>query len=188
MVERGIGCLPVLTADGALSGIVTRTDILWALSSELADEDRKVPEPGPPFGYRKTLHGWPLRDALDAVRARLRDEGFGILTELSFDAVLEEKIGAELRPTIVLGACDPRRAHRAHRAEREIALLLPCHVVVFENDAGTPVVSVVEPSVLLGPRADPTLREVAIEVEGRLHRVVDGLASRPTDARRRVES
>jgi uncharacterized protein (DUF302 family) len=178
MVDRAIGCLPVLGEDGALEGIVTRTDLLWALASEIADQDRRVPEPGPPFGYRRTLHGWSFREALDRVRTRLGDEGFGILTELSFDALLREKIGAELRPTIVLGACDPRLALRGLRAEREIGLLLPCHVLVFENEDGTPVVSVVEPSTLIGTHPDPTLREVAIEVEARLHGVVDGLRAR----------
>jgi uncharacterized protein (DUF302 family) len=176
MADRGFGCLPVLSSNGALVGIVTRTDMLWALAYEL--EQRRTGEPGPAFGYRKTLHGWRFGEALDSVRARLRDEGFGILSELSFDAVLKEKIGAELRPTIVLGACDPRLALRALRAEPEIGLLLPCHVEVFENEDGTPVVSVVEPSALLGPSADVTLREVASEVEARLHRVVDGLGAR----------
>jgi CBS domain-containing protein/uncharacterized protein (DUF302 family) len=182
MARHGIGCLPVVDPAGRVVAVLTRMDILRTLALEVEDAERDGREEGPAFGRRRALPGWKVEDVLRAVREGLAAQGFGVLTELAFDEILRQKVGAQLRPYRVLGACDPGLALRAIRAEPEIGLLLPCHVVVFERDDGTPVVSVVEPRALLGSTAEPELESVVAEVEGRLHAVVDGLAAAPVPA------
>jgi uncharacterized protein (DUF302 family) len=114
--------------------------------------------------------------AIDAVTAALKDQGFGVLTEIDIKATLKKKIGADFRRYIILGACHPQLAHRALNAETELGLLLPCNVIVYEGDEGT-VVAAIDPKVMLGVVDNKELAAVALEAEARLRAAVESVAS-----------
>jgi uncharacterized protein (DUF302 family) len=108
------------------------------------------------------------------VREALKSEGFGVLTEIDVEATLREKLGDgqadEVGPTRILGACNPGLAHRALTTERDVALLLPCNVVLREQGGRTEV-SVADPGAMV-EMAGTSLREIADDARARLERVI----------------
>jgi uncharacterized protein (DUF302 family) len=110
--------------------------------------------------------------AVEAVTAALKAEGFGVLTTIDVQATLKQKIGAEMPPYVILGACNPPLAHRALSAEPEIGLLLPCNVIVYADAAGQTTISAIDPEAqfTLVQRAD--MAELAAEVGARLRRAL----------------
>jgi uncharacterized protein (DUF302 family) len=113
----------------------------------------------------------------DAVLAKLPDalkaEGFGVLTQIDVRDTLREKLGVEFRRYKILGACNPPLAHRALQAELAIGVMLPCNVIVYEEDDHTMVVAVDPMETIAADSA--ALRPIAEEVRDRLARVLDGL-------------
>jgi uncharacterized protein (DUF302 family) len=125
-----------------------------------------------PYGLAVTV---PLsyERAVEAVRAALATEGFGVLTEIDVRATLKKKLDAEFRPYVILGACNPSLAHRALTAERDIGLLLPCNVVVYAGDQpGTSVVAALDPEAMLGLAERADIRPLAADVKARMARVL----------------
>jgi uncharacterized protein (DUF302 family) len=110
-------------------------------------------------------------DAVARVRETLKEEGFGVLTEIDVQATLREKLGEETEPYLILGACNPPYAHRALELEPELGTLLPCNVVVYERDGATHV-SAVDPISMLGIVENPDLQPVADEIRARVDRAV----------------
>ncbi|MHB8731208.1 MAG: DUF302 domain-containing protein [bacterium] len=125
------------------------------------------------FGTRVGL-AYP--EAVARTRELLKEEGFGVLTEIDVQKTLKEKLGVEFQRYVILGACNPPLAHRALQSEREIGLLLPCNVIVYEDGGGS-VVSVMDPIPALGMVGNDALRPIAEDAAARLHRVIDTLAS-----------
>lgn len=111
----------------------------------------------------------PIDEAKDAVRARLATEGFGVLSEIDVGRVLSEKLGSERPPLVILGACNPVLADRALAAEEDVALVLPCNVVLSVDDQGGTRVRAVDPRDLLD---DADLGELPEEAAGRLRRAL----------------
>lgn len=127
------------------------------------------------YGFGVTLD-LPIDAAIERTTAALKAEGFGVLTTIDVRKTLNEKIGVEFEPYVILGACNPHLAHRALQAEHELGLLLPCNVVVHEH-GGASVVSIVDPDQMLSVAGDnPELREVAAEASAKLRRVAAALA------------
>lgn len=118
----------------------------------------------------------PYEEAIERVTAALKQEGFGVLTEIDVQSTLKAKIGVDFDRYVILGACNPKLAHQALRAEREIGLLLPCNVIVYEAGAGS-VVSIVDPLAMLSVGLNPDLQDVANEARARLERVAASLAA-----------
>lgn len=114
-------------------------------------------------------------EAVEAAKARLRDEGFGVLCEIDVAQTLKEKIGADVPPYRILGACNPQFAKQAIELEPQLGLLLPCNVVVQQQGSQT-VVSAIDARALLGIVANSQLLPVADEVNARLSRVLDRIA------------
>ena len=117
----------------------------------------------------------PFADAVERVRAELREEGFGVLCEIDVQATLREKLGVERQAYTILGACNPPLAHRALSAEPELGTLLPCNVVVYERDGETHV-SAIDAERMLSIVGNDELAAVAAEVRDRLGRVVEHVA------------
>jgi len=126
------------------------------------------------YAYRTTLN-LPYEQAIEKTTAALKEEGFGVLTEINVKTTLKKKLDADFRNYVILGACNPPLAHQALNTELEIGLLLPCNVIVYEENGGS-VVSIVDPISMLGVVENPDLRPVADEARTRLQRVIEALA------------
>lgn len=116
----------------------------------------------------------PYEAAIERVTAALKDEGFGVLTQIDVKATLKQKLDVDFRRYIILGACNPSLAYRAFSAELEIGVLLPCNVIVYEDDGGS-MVSIVNPMAMLGMDASAGLTAVGEEATERLQRVLSEL-------------
>jgi uncharacterized protein (DUF302 family) len=116
----------------------------------------------------------PYVQAVEKVTAALKEEGFGVLTEIDVKDTLKKKLDTDFRKYVILGACNPPLAHRALSTELEIGLLLPCNIIVYEEDGGS-VVSIVDPISMLGVVESPELEPVANEARARLGRVAMAL-------------
>jgi uncharacterized protein (DUF302 family) len=130
---------------------------------------------GGDIGFSTTLT-MDYEQAVQAARAALQEEGFGVLTEIDIKATVKQKLDKDFRRYVILGACNPPLAHRALEADPAVGLLLPCNVIVYEEGTGC-VVAAVDPLTLLGVLDNPALREVAQEADSRLRRVIKRLGS-----------
>lgn len=118
----------------------------------------------------------PYTEAIDRTKAALKEQGFGILTEIDVKATLKEKLDADFRPYAILGACNPPLAHRALSTDLGVGLLLPCNVVVYDNGDGTTSVEALDPEAALGIVGDNVaVAEVAREAKARLLKAVAAL-------------
>ncbi|MDE3191435.1 MAG: DUF302 domain-containing protein [Acidobacteriota bacterium] len=111
-------------------------------------------------------------DAVERVRAELKNEGFGVLCDIDVQATLEEKLGVEGEPYLILGACNPPYAHRALEAEPELGVLLPCNVVVYRRDGRTHVAAI-DAAHMLSLVGNDRLEPIAAEIREKLARVVE---------------
>ena len=110
----------------------------------------------------------PFAATVDRVRAALKEQGFGVLTEIDVQATLREKLGEQMEDYLILGACKPPLAHRALGVDREIGLLLPCNVVVRGDSPGTTLVQALDPQTMVQVTGRPELKDVADEATTRL--------------------
>jgi uncharacterized protein (DUF302 family) len=117
----------------------------------------------------------PYEEAIERATAALKQEGFGVLTEIDVKATLKKKIGADFRRYVILGACNPGLAHQALQAELNIGLMLPCNVIVYEAEAGS-VVSIVDPMAMLSVGLNPGLKTVADQARAKLENVAAALS------------
>ncbi len=113
--------------------------------------------------------------AIVAVTAALKAEGFGVLTEIDLSATLHKKLGVDMRPYRILGACHPSFAYQAVQAEERIGLMLPCNVIVRETATGAVEVSAVDPIASMQAIHNPSLEEVAATVQDKMRRVIESL-------------
>lgn len=115
-------------------------------------------------------------ETVERVMAALADEGFGILCDIDVRATFAEKLGLDDYPGYrILGACNPELGRDGLDAERDLGVLLPCNVAIYEDEDGV-VVSAVEPETLMSVVENPALDDIAADVRGRLDRVLDAVA------------
>ncbi len=127
------------------------------------------------LGLTVQLKNTTMPNAIVQVTEALKVEGFGVLTEIDVQATLKKKIDVDFRPYVILGACNPKLAHRALTAAPEVGLLLPCNVTVSQVDPNTIEVSLVDPIGMLDFVKRPELASVAAEAGERLARVAAAL-------------
>jgi len=112
-------------------------------------------------------------DAISKVTDALKEEGFGILTEIDVKATLKKKLDVDFRKYVILGACNPPYAYRTLKADLDVGLLLPCNVIVYETDDKKACISAINPISALEVIKNEELRKIAEEVTSKLRRVVD---------------
>ena len=115
-------------------------------------------------------------DAVTQVRDALREEGFGVLTEIDVKETLKKKLGKEFRRYVILGACNPPYAYRSLQADLDVGLLLPCNVIVYETDDSKAYVAAINPVAALEVIQNRELKVIAREVSEKLRRVIEQLA------------
>lgn len=113
--------------------------------------------------------------AIQRVTAALKQEGFGVLTDIDVQATLKSKLGADMPKYRILGACNPSFAHQALQLENKLGVLLPCNVIVREDRPGLTEVAAVDPVASMARVGNARLTKVADEVRARLQRVIAGL-------------
>ncbi len=118
----------------------------------------------------------PYDDAIPLVKDALKDQGFGILTEIDVRQTLKEKLDIDIEPQIILGACNPQLAHRALQVDPRVAALLPCNVVV-RTEAGRTVIDALDPKIIAEVPDNPDLAPIAEEAGQRIQAALDALRS-----------
>ncbi|TDY04240.1 DUF302 domain-containing protein [Thiohalophilus thiocyanatoxydans] len=128
------------------------------------------------YGFNTKVSGG-FDEAVEKVTEALKEEGFGVLTEIDVKAVMKKKLDIDKKPYKILGACNPELANQALTAESDIGLLLPCNVVVREEEDESITVAFMDPQAVLDLVQQPGIHELAGEVKARLERVRDSIAS-----------
>lgn len=123
------------------------------------------------FGIRKVLSA-TYDEALSRLPGALKSEGFGVLTEIDIQSTLKQKLGVDFRRYKILGACNPPFAHEALSEELEVGLMLPCNVVVYEDDDGHAVVLAVDPTKTMAGTGNTKLAALADAVKEKLSRAI----------------
>ncbi|UCD10040.1 MAG: DUF302 domain-containing protein [Dehalococcoidales bacterium] len=125
------------------------------------------------YGYKRQVNA-SYEKTIARTKEELQKEGFGILTEIDVKATLKKKLDVDFDNYVILGACNPPFAYQALQTEKDIGLLLPCNVIVYETDGNT-YVSAIVPTVAMGMVDNPNLENIAVEVEKKLKKVIDSI-------------
>ena len=126
--------------------------------------------------YMATALNSGMEDAIAATEAALQAEGFGVVTRIDMAATLKAKIGAEFRPYIILGACNPRLAYEALQLEDKVGTMLPCNVIVQSLAPDRTEVAAIDPVASMEAIPNDRLKSAAKEVRDRLERVISSLS------------
>ena len=126
------------------------------------------------YGYKKKV-GLSYEQAVARTKEELQKEGFGVLTEIDVKATLKKKLDADFDNYLILGACNPPFAYRALQSELDIGLLLPCNVIVYQQE-GSCYVSAIVPTVAMSMVQNEELGTIAVEVEQKLEKVINAVA------------
>ena len=126
------------------------------------------------YGFSVQVKG-AFNTVIEKVTAELQNEGFGVLTDIDVQATMKKKLNIDQRPYRILGACNPTLAHQAITADPDIGLLLPCNVVVREEENGAITVAFMDPVAVLSLVKNPTIEALASAVRDKLLSVRDAL-------------
>ncbi len=132
-----------------------------------------LPESGSGYGVSRRLN-LPFEQAIERARETLKAEGFGVLSEINIKEKMKEKLGVEFREYVILGACNPPIAYQALQEELALGLLLPCNVVVYEEN-GQSVVAAIDAVKMMSIVGNPKLEVAAKAVNEKLQRAINNL-------------
>lgn len=127
-----------------------------------------------PINFKKEIQG-TVEEAIARVSAALQKEGFGVLTRIDFHLKMKEKLGQDLPPTVILGACNPQLAFDAFKTNPDVTSLLPCNAVVRELAPGRVSVELAKPSSMMEILGDYALAQAAKEADSKLKRALEAL-------------
>jgi uncharacterized protein (DUF302 family) len=139
------------------------------------DKTSRTPEADTSYAFGCSVDGADFARTLQRVTDQLKVEGFGVLTEIDVQATMKSKLGIDMRPYRILGACNPSLAHQALTAEPEIGALLPCNVIVRDQGDGRIRIGFMDPQAVLRLTDRPEIAALALDVRQRLERVRDSL-------------
>ena len=131
------------------------------------------------YGFTTTLTGLSFDDALARSTAALKAEGFGVLSDIDVQRAMKEKLGKEVAPQRILGACNPALAYQALQTVADVGLLLPCNVTVREDADGGIVVGFLDPQLMVGLTDAPAMKASADDANARLRRACASLGGTP---------
>lgn len=126
------------------------------------------------YGFWKAVD-FEFEEAIEKTKEALTKEGFGVLADLDFKAILKNKLDVDFKPYRVLAACNPPNAYKALQAEEQLGLLLPCNVIVYVNDNNETIVAAVDPVANMDTVSNNTVREVAEIIQSKLKNVITNL-------------
>jgi len=126
------------------------------------------------YGYERRIK-MSMGEAEASVRETLKDQGFGVLTEIDVKATLKAKLDVDFKPYKILGACNPKLAHQALNEELGIGLLLPCNVVLWDNEDGSVTLSAIDAKKMLSVTGRDDLEELSSQVNSLLHAAIDAI-------------
>jgi uncharacterized protein (DUF302 family) len=127
------------------------------------------------YYFSKTVKGKSFDETTDWVKEELKKEGFGVLTEINVSETLKNRIDVDFKKYKILGACSPRHAYQALKAEDKIGVFLPCNVVVEEHENGEVEVSAVDPIASMISVENNSLGDIATEIQQKLKQVIENL-------------
>lgn len=125
------------------------------------------------YGMNRTIDA-SYETAIEKITAALKDQGFGILTEINMQATLKKKLDVDTDKYMILGACNPHLAYHALQNEQEVGLLLPCNVIVYEHEGKT-TVSILDPEVMMGVSGNDALKSVAGQAREKLETALNAI-------------
>ena len=126
------------------------------------------------YYFSKILHV-PFPEAILKVKAQLRQQGFGVLTEVNVAEVMEKKLDVDFRNYTILGACEPSSAYKALQVEDKIGTMLPCNVIVQQKEQDSVEIAAVDPVASMQSISNPLLKDIAEQVRSKLKTVIDSL-------------
>lgn len=124
------------------------------------------------YYFSRTIQGG-FDDVVGRTREALKEEGFGVITEIDVQATLKSKIGVDFRPYLILGACNPAMAHQALQIEDKVGAMLPCNVVVQARSDGHVEVAAIDPVASMQSIGNPALSQKAAEVAAKLRAALE---------------
>lgn len=127
------------------------------------------------YYFNKVLKEKSFEQAIEKVTEGLKEQGFGVLTEIDLQATLKKKLDVDFKKYKILGACNPNFAYKALQNEDKIGVMLPCNVIVEEHENGDVEVSAVDPVASMSAVGNSSLEEIATEVQQRLKKVIEAL-------------
>ncbi len=125
------------------------------------------------YYFSKELKNISFEDAIEKVTQELKKEGFGVLTEINVKDTLKKKLDIDFKRYQILGACNPTFAHKALQVEDKIGVMLPCNVIVEENENGTIEIAAINPVASMQAVKNKNLGEIGIKIKEKLQRVID---------------
>lgn len=134
------------------------------------------------YGFTTTLADTSFDDAITKTIAALKAEGFGVLSDIDVQHAMKEKLGVDMPPYRILGACNPPLAHQALQAVPDIGLLLPCNVIVREQAPGRVLVGFLDPQIMVNLAGRPEVKAVADAAEQGLRRACENLGGSTSQA------
>jgi len=161
-----------MTKNIFLTALIAVLITFFSVNTASANDKEEISHNG--YGFSKIVD-LNYDEAVEKLKAELKKEGFGALTEVDVKQTLKKKLDVNFKPYKIIGACNPPFAYKALQTEEQIGLLLPCNVIVYVNDEGNTIVAVIDPIASMQKVNNDKLEEVASTIQEKLKRVLENI-------------